>query len=75
MAGAKILDTISEFLGVVGEASDAVSSCTQVEMIDAPRVLKLSGDECPETWIKHLPRQRPKVWNNIVEPVSLKRVV
>ena len=40
MAAAKILDTIFKFLGVVGEASNAVSACAQVEMIDAPRVFE-----------------------------------
>ena len=75
MARARILDTISECVGVVGEASDAVAACTQVEMIDAPRVLKLPGDECPETWIKNSPRQRSRPWNNTDEPMSLKRVV
>ena len=36
MAAATFLDPISEFIGMAGEAKDAVSAYNQVKMIDAP---------------------------------------
>ena len=56
MAAAKFLEIISQFLGMTGEAS-AVSEYTQVKMIDAPRLLKLPENECPEKRINIPPRQ------------------
>ena len=41
MAAATLLDTISKFLGLTDEASDAVSAHTQLKMIYASKLLKL----------------------------------
>ena len=69
MAAAKFLDAIARMPGMKGEASDAVSAYTQVFMAEAPRLLKLPGTECPDTWIS-LPRERrPASWDNIKDPV------
>ena len=43
-----------------GQAADAVSDFTQVEIEDAPRLLKISKSECPDIWIR-LPRHK---WRN-----------
>ena len=40
MAVAKFLDTISMLPGVTGETRDAILACTQVKMIEAPRLLR-----------------------------------
>ena len=40
MAVAKFLDTISMLPGVAGETCDKSSACTQVKMIEAPRMLR-----------------------------------
>ena len=40
MAVAKFLNTISMLPGVAGETRDAISACTQVKMIEAPRLLR-----------------------------------
>ena len=41
MAAAEILDTISKLFGVAGETTDAISSCTQGKMTEAPRWLPM----------------------------------
>ena len=48
MTVAKVLDVISRLPGCSGHASDAVSAYTQVEMKDAPELLHLSEEDCPE---------------------------
>ena len=45
MAAAKCLRTISRNLGVTGEANDAVSTCTQVHLSEASRLLRLRENE------------------------------
>ena len=42
MTAAKIMDIISRLPGCDGQAADAVSACTQVNMKDAPKLLKNS---------------------------------
>ena len=69
MAATKFLDTISKLPVMAGAASDAVSAYTQVKMTEAPRLLRLSKDECPEIWIRIHPRQRPNSWDKIGDPV------
>ena len=44
---------------------------TQVEMTEAPRLLRLPKEECPEIWIRIPPRQGPNSWDNIEDPVVL----
>ena len=65
VAAAKFLDTTSKLLGMGAETSDAISAYTEVIMTEAPRLLRMPKEDCPEIWIRILPRQRPKGWNNI----------
>ena len=69
MAAAKFLDTIGRLPGMTGEASDAVSACIQVKMTEAPESTRVPKKKCPETWIWIHPRQRPKSWDKIPDPV------
>ena len=57
MAAAKFLDTVSISVGMLGEARDAVSANTRVHMIDYTRLLMLPEEDCPDIWIRILPRQ------------------
>ena len=68
MAAAKFLDTISKLLGMAGEANDA-EAYTQVHLSDAPRLLRLLENECPQVWRGLPPSRRPKHWESIDEPV------
>ena len=65
MTTARFLSSISKLLRKDGVASDAVSAYTQVKMTAAPRLPKLRTEERPEIWIRILPRQRQKSWDNI----------
>ena len=67
----KLLDTISKLLGITGETSDAVSTHTQVKMIVAPRLLRMPKDEFPEILDQDSSIWKPKVWNNVEDPVAL----
>ena len=69
MKGAKFLDTISKRPGMARATSDAISAYTQVKMTEAPRLLRLPEEECPEILIRIQPRQRPTTWKNIEDPV------
>ena len=71
MAAARFLDTISKLLDMVGETGDAISTYTQVKMTEAPRLLRMPKEECPEIWIRIPPRQRPHGWNKIEDPAVL----
>ena len=65
MTAAKIMDIISRLPGCDGQAADAVSAFSQVEMEDAPKLQQIPKSECPDVWIR-LPRhKRPKSWANI----------
>ena len=55
MAAAKVMDIISRLPGCAGQAADAVSVETQVEMQDAPTLLKIPKSERTDIWIR-LPR-------------------
>ena len=69
MTAAKVMDTISKLPGCAGQAADAVSAYTQVEMEDAPKLLKIPKSECPDIWIR-LPRHKwPKSWSSMEDPV------
>ena len=66
---AKVMDIISRLPGCAGRAADAVSACTQIEMEDAPSLLKIPKSECPDFWIR-LPRHKwPKSWSSMEDPV------
>ena len=63
------MDIISRLPGCAGQASDAVSVCTQVKMEDAPKLLKIPKSECPDIWIR-LPRHKwSKSWSSMEDPV------
>ena len=68
MAAAKFLDAMSKLLGMAGETSDAISAYTRVKMTEAPRLLRMPKEECPEMWIRIPPRQIPTGWDNIEDP-------
>ena len=48
MMAAKVLDVISRMPGLSGQASDAVSAYTQIQMQDAPELLHFSEEDCPK---------------------------
>ena len=68
---AEVLDASSRLPGCSGQASDAVSAYTQVEMKDAPDLLRLSEEECPKMWIRIPKARRPHNWDSIDDPVVL----
>ena len=68
MAAATFLDAMSKLLGMAGETSDAISAYTQVTMTEAPRLLRMPKEECPEMWIRIPPRQIPTGGDNIEDP-------
>ena len=69
MTTAKVMDIMSRLPGCAGQAADAVSAYTQVEMEDAPKLLKIPKSECPDIWIR-LPRHKwPKSWSSMEDPV------
>ena len=57
MTAAEIMDIISRLPGCDGQAADAVSAYTKVEMEDAHKLLKIPKSECPDIWIR-LPRHK-----------------
>ena len=44
-------DTISQIPGMTGEARDTISAYTQVNMVDASKLLQVPEAHCPEIWI------------------------
>ena len=72
MTAAKVMDIIISRLPVcAGQAADAVSAFFQVQMEDAPKLLKIHKSECPDIWIR-LPRHKwPKSWSSIICMVIL----
>ena len=69
MTAAKVLDIISRLPGCAGQAADAVSAYTQVEMEDAHKLLKIPKSECPDIWIRLLRHKWPKSWCTGEDPV------
>ena len=49
MTPAKVMDVIAMLPGCEGPEADAVSAYTQVQIEDAPRLLKNPKSECPDT--------------------------
>ena len=74
MTAAKVMGIISRLSGCAGQAADAVSAETQVEMEDAPKFSKIHKPECSDVWIR-LPRHKwPKSWSRMEDPfVPLER--
>ena len=56
---------------VVGETGDANSAYTQVKITEAPRLLRLPKEECPEIRIRIPQWQRPECCDNIDDLVVL----
>ena len=48
MTAAKVMDIISRLPGCAGQEADAVSAYTQVDMEDAPKLIKIPKSECPD---------------------------
>ena len=59
MTAPRVLDVISRLLGCSGQASDAVSAYTQVEMKDAPELFHLFLTDCPKIRISFPKARRP----------------
>ena len=54
-----------------GQAADAVSAYSQVDVEDAARLLGIPKSECPDMWIR-LPRHTwSQSWSTIEDPVVL----
>ena len=71
MTAAQVMDVIARLPDCDGQAADAVSAYSQVNLKDAPRLLKIPKSECPDKWIR-LPRHKwPRVCQSIAGPVVL----
>ena len=69
MTAAKVMDIISRLPGCDGQQADAVSAYTQVNMEDAPKLLKIPNSESPDIWIR-LPKHKwPTSWSSVEDPV------
>ena len=69
MTAEKVIEIISRLPGCDGQAADAVSAYTQVQMENAPKLLKIPKSECPDIWIR-IPRHKwPKSWSSMEDPV------
>ena len=65
MTTAKVMDVIARLPDCDGQATDAVSAYSQVNMEDAPRLLKIPKSECPDVMIRRPRHTWPKSWANI----------
>ena len=52
MTAAEVMDVVACVPDCDGQAADAVSAYTQVNMEDAPRLLRIPMSECPDIWIR-----------------------
>ena len=69
MTAAKVIDIISRLPTCAGQAPDAVSAFSKVQMEDTPKLLKTPKKKCPHMWIR-LPRHKwPKSWSSMEERV------
>ena len=74
MTAAKIMDIISRLPGCDGQAADAVSAYTQVNMEDAHKFLKIPKSECVDNWIRPPRHKWQKSWSSMEDPaVPLER--
>ena len=62
MTAAKIMDVLAGLPGGDGQAADAVSAYAQVELEDAPRLVKIPNTECADVWIRLRRYEWPKSW-------------
>ena len=69
MTAAKVMDFISRLPGCTGQAADAVSADTQVQMEDAPKLQKIPKSESPDIWIRPPRHKWPKSWSSMEDPV------
>ena len=44
------MDVVARLPDCHGQAADAVSAYAQVQLEDAPRLLKIPESECPDVW-------------------------
>ena len=71
MTAAKVMHITSRLPGCGGQAAHAISAYTQVEIEDAPSLLKIPESECPDIWIR-LPKHKwPKSLSSVEDPVVL----
>ena len=71
MTAARVMDIISRLPGCAGQAADAIPAKTHVKIKDAPKLLKIPKEECPDIWIR-LPRHKwPKSWSSMEDRVVL----
>ena len=75
MTAKDVPDTESCLLRKLGEANDAVTAFTQVNMKDAPRLLKLRETECSTIWIRLPYNRRPANWDTIDDVLKHVRVM
>ena len=69
MTAAKVMDVIARLPDCDGQAADAASASAQVQLEDAPRLLKIAKSERPYKRIR-LPRHKwPKSWSNVEDAV------
>ena len=68
MTATRVMHVVARLPRCAGQAADAVSAYTQVNMEDA-RALLLPKSECPEIWIRPPRHKWPKSWFNIEELV------
>ena len=69
MRAAKGLDVTPTLPGWAGQASDAVSSYTQVATEDTPKLLGLPESECPVIWIRLTTIWPPEILDEIQDLV------
>ena len=69
ITAANVMDTTSRLPGCAGQAADAVSAYTQVEMEDAPKLLKIPKSECPDNWIRPPRHTWPESWSSMEDTV------
>ena len=69
MTAAKIMDVMARLPGCSGQAADAVSTYTQVNMEGAPSLLRIPQSECPDIRIRLPKHRRPKSLSSMEKPV------
>ena len=69
MTVATIMDEKSRLSGCAGQVADAISSCSQVKVENAPPLLKILKFECPCIWIRPSRHKWPTSWSSVEDPV------
>ena len=69
VTAAKVMDIITRLPGCAGQAADAVSAYTQVQMEEAPTLLKIPESQCPDIWIRLPQHKWRKSWSSMEDPV------